>query len=157
MAAILDNVRADGCGVTVASGIQVRRVTSAWSPSMLQLSAQPATTGTNAVTLARGAGDPSCAEAEMFYSIEDIVQDWAGGATNFGLQLRAANESDVTNWRMYRSSENGDPAKGPKLIGLHPSHQTRRHHSRERRHRCGHCRRPGDARRRRGPDGLAQG
>ncbi|MET8141278.1 DNRLRE domain-containing protein [Sphaerisporangium sp. NPDC005288] len=110
------NYKSNDCGTSVGSGIQVRRVTGAWSPSALQLTAQPTTTGTNAVTLARAAGDPSCAEAEMYYSIEGIVQDWADGAANYGLQLRAANENDATNWRMYRSSENGDPAKGPKLI-----------------------------------------
>ncbi|GAA2820891.1 hypothetical protein [Nonomuraea rubra] len=59
---------------------------------------------------------PNCAEAELYYSIEGIVQDWANGMANHGVQLRAANESDATNWRMYRSSEAGDPAVIPKLI-----------------------------------------
>ncbi|MGW4642206.1 DNRLRE domain-containing protein [Sphaerisporangium sp. NPDC004334] len=110
------NYKSNACGTTVGSGIQVRRVTAAWTPSSLQLSAQPATTTTGAVTLARAAGEPDCAEAELYYSIEDIVQAWADGAADQGLQLRAANEGDTTNWRMFRSAENGDPAKGPKLI-----------------------------------------
>ncbi|MEV6987561.1 DNRLRE domain-containing protein [Sphaerisporangium sp. NPDC051017] len=107
------NYKSNACGTSVESGIQVRRITSDWSPSTLTLSNQPSTTTTGALIEKAAAGEPDCAENEIYYSIESIVQDWANGAADYGVQLRAANESDSTNWRMYRSSESA--GTGPVL------------------------------------------
>jgi len=108
------NYKSNACGSSVGSGIQVRRVTSDWMQSTLTLSNQPSTTTSGAITQKAAAGDPNCAEAELYYSIENIVQAWADGASDYGVQLRAANESDATNWRMYRSSESA--GTGPVLF-----------------------------------------
>ncbi|MGJ6961549.1 DNRLRE domain-containing protein [Streptosporangium sp. G11] len=101
------NYKSNACGSSVGSGIQVRRITSSWVPSTLTMSNQPSTTTTGAIVERSAAGEPDCAEAELYYSVENIVQAWADGADDYGFQLRAANESDATNWRMYRSAESG--------------------------------------------------
>lgn len=118
------NYKSNTCGSSVGSGIQIRRVSSYWKSADLTLSNQPPTTAEDAVTLKTAAGDPGCAAAELFYSIEGITQDWADGQPGYGVQLRAANESDATNWRMYYSSENSDTAHRPKLVIDHEPRAT---------------------------------
>ncbi|GAA3618288.1 hypothetical protein GCM10022419_124800 [Nonomuraea rosea] len=108
------NYKSNTCASSVGSGIQVRRITSDWASSTLTMSTQPSTTTTGAVVLGTATGDPGCAEAELYYSVENIVQTWANGAADYGFQLRATDESDTTNWRMYRSSESA--ATGPVLF-----------------------------------------
>ncbi|GIH99345.1 DNRLRE domain-containing protein [Planobispora takensis] len=95
--------KSNACGMVVGSGIQVRRITSAWTK--VTLSAQPTTTAEDAITNRASYGAPNCKEEWLWWSIEGIVADWANGAPNYGLQVRAANESDVTNWRMFHSAE----------------------------------------------------
>ncbi|MEV6985327.1 DUF4082 domain-containing protein [Sphaerisporangium sp. NPDC051017] len=112
----LSNYKSNACGSSVGSGVQVRRVTSAWQSSTLTLAAQPSTTTTGAVTNTNAYGDPDCAESTMLFSIESILQAWSDGTPNYGLQIRAVNEADATNWRMFRSSENTAGMPGPKII-----------------------------------------
>ncbi|GIH78219.1 hypothetical protein Plo01_46480 [Planobispora longispora] len=95
--------KSNACGMVVGSGIQARRVTAAWTK--VTLSAQPATTTEDAVTNRASYGAPNCKEEWLWWSIEGIVADWANGAANHGLQMRAANENDTTNWRMFHSAE----------------------------------------------------
>nr|BFE79448.1 hypothetical protein GCM10020093_020490 [Planobispora longispora] len=64
-----------------------------------------ATTTEDAVTNRASYGAPNCKEEWLWWSIEGIVADWANGAANHGLQMRAANENDTTNWRMFHSAE----------------------------------------------------
>ncbi|MEU6744565.1 DNRLRE domain-containing protein [Streptosporangium sandarakinum] len=118
------NYKSNTCGTAVGSGIQVRRITSYWKSADLTLANQPPTTTEDAVTLKTAAGAPDCASAELYYSIEGIVQDWADGQPGYGIQLRAANEGDATNWRMYYSSENTDTAHRPKLVVDHQPRAT---------------------------------
>ncbi|MFG1880167.1 DUF4082 domain-containing protein [Sphaerisporangium sp. NPDC049003] len=111
----LSNYKSNACGSSVGSGMQVRRVTSAWQPSTLTLAAQPSTTATDAVTNTKAYGDPDCAESTMLFSIESMLQAWSDGTPNYGMQIRAVNESDITNWRMFRSSENTSGMPGPMI------------------------------------------
>ncbi|MCK2212213.1 DNRLRE domain-containing protein [Actinomadura sp. ATCC 31491] len=116
------NYRSNACGNVVGSGIQVRRVTGEWNPSTISWSSQPATT-TSGQVVNQAAYSDTCSwgEGELYYSIEPIAQAWADGAADNGLLLRAANESDATNWRQYRSAEYGYSAgttgpRGPVLF-----------------------------------------
>jgi hypothetical protein len=113
------NYRSNDCGNAVGSGIVVRRITAAWSPSTLTWSSQPPTT-TSGQSANQAAYSDTCSwgVGELFYSIEAIVQEWASGtAPDYGVQLRAVNESDATNWRQYRSSEyTGTSGRGPVLF-----------------------------------------
>ncbi|MFF4415657.1 DNRLRE domain-containing protein [Streptosporangium sp. NPDC001559] len=124
------NYRSNACGLEVGSGILVRQVTQEWTPSTISWSTQPATTSSNQV-INKAAYSDTCSwgEGELYYSIEGIAQAWANGEPDNGLQLRAVNESEATNWRQYRSAEYGYSAgtsgpRGPVLfIEFEPSQQ----------------------------------
>lgn len=112
------NYRSNTCGMEVGSGIVAKRITSDWNPSTLTWSNQPATTTTNQSANKAAYSDLcSWGEGELYYSIEGIVQDWADGVADYGVQLRAVSESDATNWRQYRASEyTGASGRGPVLF-----------------------------------------
>ncbi|MBB6349893.1 hypothetical protein FHU36_006465 [Nonomuraea muscovyensis] len=115
------NYLSNDCGEFVGSGITARRVTSDWDHLTLQWGNQPSVTNVGADT-EYGAYSPDCAgsmnyEHDLIHSVDTIVQDWADGETNYGFQLRAGDESELRNWRRYRSREqtSGYPAHGPRL------------------------------------------
>ncbi|MFI9848488.1 DNRLRE domain-containing protein [Nonomuraea sp. NPDC051941] len=115
------NYLSNDCGEFVGSGITARRVTSDWDHLTLQWGNQPSVTDVGADT-EYGAYSPDCAgsmnyEHDLIHSVDTIVQDWADGETNYGFQLRAGDESELRNWRRYRSREqtSGYPAHGPRL------------------------------------------
>ncbi|WP_182876624.1 DNRLRE domain-containing protein [Microbispora sp. H10670] len=128
----LSNYKANACGgVAAGLGIRVKRVTSAWSSSTLTQSNHPTSTTTGMVdnTSQAYGYDSSCPEHDMLWSIEDIVQYWTDHpAENYGLQVRAVSETQATNWRMYRSSENTVGADGPRLTIQWNSYPTVPHH-----------------------------
>ncbi|MEV8638853.1 DNRLRE domain-containing protein [Streptosporangium sp. NPDC051023] len=115
------NYLSNDCGQYVGSGITARRVISDWDHLTLQWNAQPSVTSTGADT-EYGAYSPDCSgsmnyEHDLIHSVDDIVQEWADGEANYGFQLTAGNESELRNWRRYRSREqtSGYPAHGPRL------------------------------------------
>ncbi|MGW0195415.1 DNRLRE domain-containing protein [Nonomuraea sp. NPDC003201] len=115
------NYLSNDCGEFVGSGITARRVTSDWDHLTLAWGDQPSVTNVGADT-EYGAYSPDCAgsmnyEHDLIHSVDTIVQDWADGETNYGFQLRAGDESELRNWRRYRSREqtSGYPAHGPRL------------------------------------------
>jgi RHS repeat-associated protein len=114
----LSNYKSNACGTAAGAGIQARQVTSAWVPSTLTLANQPTTTATGAVTSTKAFGFTGCtAESDMLWSIEPTLQAWSDGtAGNYGVQLRAVNETEATDWRMFRSAEN--------TVGVHPPQLT---------------------------------
>jgi hypothetical protein len=76
---------------------------------------QPSVTSTGQITES-AAYSPDCTsgsaswagkEWDLVYSIDEIVQAWSDGASNYGVQLTAGSESDSTNWRRYRTDEAG--------------------------------------------------
>ncbi|MEV4898703.1 Ig-like domain-containing protein, partial [Nonomuraea sp. NPDC055795] len=118
---VLWNYLSNDCGLYVGSGITARRVTSDWDQLTLQWGDQPSVTNVGADT-EYGAYSPDCAgsmnyEHDLIHSVNGIVQAWAGGEPNYGFQLRAGDESELRNWRRYRSREetSGYPAHGPRL------------------------------------------
>ncbi|MFG2558125.1 DNRLRE domain-containing protein [Streptomyces sp. NPDC048496] len=103
---------------TSGSGTQIRRVTSSWTNSGLTWGAQPSTTDTGAVTSTKALGFSSaCPAGTVNFNVAGIVQAWADGAANYGVQVRGVTETDSTTWRRYRSSKYaaGDNAVEPHL------------------------------------------
>ncbi|WP_182902415.1 DNRLRE domain-containing protein [Microbispora sp. H10830] len=105
------NHLSNDCGTSVGSGITVRRITSDWSPYSMTWNNQPSVTSTGAYT-GYGAYSPDCTsnlwaakQWDLIYRVNGIVQKWADGEPNYGVQLTAGNESDSTNWRRYRTTE----------------------------------------------------
>ncbi|MGW0586703.1 DNRLRE domain-containing protein [Streptosporangium sp. NPDC002607] len=115
------NYLSNDCGEFVGSGITARRVISDWDHLTLQWNSQPSVTSVGADT-EYGAYSPDCSgsmnyEHDLIHSVDTIVQEWANGEPNYGFQLTAGNESELRNWRRYRSREqtSGYPAHGPRL------------------------------------------
>ncbi|WP_436700278.1 DNRLRE domain-containing protein [Nocardioides sp. BYT-33-1] len=102
-------------GSCTGSPVRVSRVTSAWTES-IKWSTQPQATATGSATTSTAYGRTGCAdEGVAAWDATAIVQAWAGGAANHGVQVRADSESSATGYRQYRSLENGDSAKLPTL------------------------------------------
>ncbi|MFF3246450.1 DNRLRE domain-containing protein [Streptomyces sp. NPDC002870] len=96
------------------SGVQVRRITSAWDPAAISWSAQPSTTATGAVTSTAAKGyNSSCPAGHVSWDVDTIVQDWADGQANHGIRLAAVNETDTLTWRRYRSANYVDGSHDP--------------------------------------------
>ncbi|MET9340309.1 DNRLRE domain-containing protein [Nonomuraea sp. NPDC003804] len=115
------NYLSNDCGLFVGSGITARRVTSDWDHLTLQWGGQPSVTSAGADT-EYGAYSPDCSgsmnyEHDLIHYVNPIVQAWADGEPNYGFQLTAGDESELRNWRRYRSREqtSGYPAHGPRL------------------------------------------
>ncbi|MFD5429480.1 DNRLRE domain-containing protein [Streptomyces sp. NPDC127084] len=112
---------------TTGAGTQVRRITGDWSSSSVTWGAQPATTDSGAVTNKAALGySSSCPAGTMNYDIDAIVQSWADGWPNYGLQIRSADESDSLTWRRFRSSDyaSGDNSAEPHLTVTYNSYTT---------------------------------
>ncbi|OPG11394.1 hypothetical protein B1L11_20480 [Microbispora sp. GKU 823] len=109
---ILWNYYSNACGERVGSGITARQITSDWDELTLTWNNQPSVTNTGADTEYGAYSDYNCTGSmayawDLIHSVDDIVQAWVDGATNYGIQLTAGSESDVTNWRRYRTDEAG--------------------------------------------------
>ncbi|OPG10475.1 hypothetical protein B1R27_02200 [Streptomyces sp. GKU 895] len=110
---------------TAGAGTQIRRITSAWSSSTVTWDEQPSTTTTGAITstAAKGYSD-DCPAGTVNFDIDDIVQSWADGSTNYGIQVRGASETDSLTWRRYRSANyvSGDNSVEPHLTVTYNSY-----------------------------------
>ncbi|MFG2733012.1 DNRLRE domain-containing protein [Streptomyces canus] len=113
---------------TSGAGTQVRRITSSWSSSDVTWGVQPSTTTTGAVTstAAKGYSSTDCPAGTVNFDIDAIVQAWASGSANYGLQVRGADESDSLTWRRFRSANyaSGDTSVEPHLTVTYNSYAT---------------------------------
>ncbi|MFF8531684.1 DNRLRE domain-containing protein [Streptomyces sp. NPDC015532] len=112
---------------TTGAGTQVRRITSDWSSSTVTWAAQPTTTTTGAVTNTAALGYSSaCPAGTMNFDLDSIVQAWADGSANYGLQVRGASETDSATWRRFRSANyiSGDNSVEPHLTVTYNSYAT---------------------------------
>ncbi|MEW1837379.1 DNRLRE domain-containing protein [Nonomuraea angiospora] len=105
------NYQSNECGTSVGSGITARRITSYWEDMTLLWSSQPSVTSVGADT-EYGAYSEDCTGSmnypwNLTHTLNGIVQEWVNGATNYGIQLTAGNESELRNWRRYTSEDAG--------------------------------------------------
>ncbi|MFL6090457.1 MAG: RHS repeat-associated core domain-containing protein [Aeromicrobium sp.] len=109
----LSNFETGSCAGTP---VTVSRVSAAWTASSINYLQQPATVPDGAASTSEAHGAAGCPdEATVDFNVLQIVTAWLGGAANYGVQIKSADESAVTAFRKYRSSENGSPAKAPTL------------------------------------------
>ncbi|MEU7890653.1 DNRLRE domain-containing protein [Microbispora bryophytorum] len=118
----LFNYAAPQCG-SFGSGIQARRVTSAWDAYNITWNSQPSTTSEDAVTRRDAYSVDWCPDGNggtITYDITAMAQDWAAGKPQYGVQLRAVDESGVDDWRDYDSMEaTFDGAQPPALTATY--------------------------------------
>ncbi|MEU1516243.1 DNRLRE domain-containing protein [Streptomyces sp. NPDC005811] len=104
---------------------QAKRVTSTLNTTTLTWGAQPSTTTTNMATNSGHWGySSSCPANWSNWTLTGMVQDWANGATNNGIQLRSSDETDSTNWRRFRSANYTTSGYAPKLVVTYNSYAT---------------------------------
>jgi len=110
---------------TSGAATAARRITSSWSSSSVTWAAQPSTTATGAASNTGHWGySSSCPANWSNWNLKTIVQAWADGSTNYGLQLRSADESDSTSWRRFRSANYTTSGYAPKLVVTYNSYPT---------------------------------
>ncbi|WP_170991291.1 DNRLRE domain-containing protein [Herbidospora galbida] len=111
------NYQSNECGISVYSGVTARRITSDWDELDLEWGSQPTVTNTGADTEYGAYGDDCTGSMgyawDLTHSLNGIVQAWIDGATNYGIRLTAGNESDLRNWRRYRSEDAGGCRTAP--------------------------------------------
>ncbi|MCX4909591.1 DNRLRE domain-containing protein [Streptomyces sp. NBC_00878] len=102
---------------------QAKRITSALDTTTLTWGAQPSTTTTNMATNSGHWGyDASCPANWSNWTLTGMVQDWANGAANYGIQLRSSDETASTNWRRFRSANYTTAGYAPKLVVTYNSY-----------------------------------
>ncbi|WP_327696985.1 DNRLRE domain-containing protein [Streptomyces sp. NBC_00459] len=110
---------------TEGTGTVVRRITESWSSSTITWADKPAGTSTGQVinTAAKGYSS-DCPAGTMNFDIDDIVQAWADGTTNYGLLVRGVSETDSYTWRRFRSANyvSGDGSTEPHLTVTYNSY-----------------------------------
>ncbi|MEU6536431.1 DNRLRE domain-containing protein [Streptomyces sp. NPDC047000] len=110
---------------TTGAATQAQRITSSWSSTSITWGAQPTTTDTGTATNTGHWGyDSSCPANWSNWNLQNIVQSWADGATNYGLQISAASEKDSTTWRRFRSANYTTSGYAPKLVVTYNSYAT---------------------------------
>jgi len=110
---------------TSGAATQARRITSTWSSSSITWGAQPSTTTTGVATNTGHWGySSSCPAAWSNWNLQTITQAWADGSTNYGLQIRSADETDSTTWRRFRSANYTTSGYAPKLVVTYNSYAT---------------------------------
>ncbi|WP_327695819.1 DNRLRE domain-containing protein [Streptomyces sp. NBC_00459] len=111
---------------TSGAATQARRITSSWSSSSVTWSAQPTTTTTGVATNTGHWGySSSCPAAWSSWNMQPIVQAWADGSANYGVQLRSADETDPTTWRRFRSANYTTSGYAPQLVVTYNSYPTK--------------------------------
>ncbi|WP_225839514.1 DNRLRE domain-containing protein [Streptomyces sp. NK08204] len=110
------------CG-TSGAATDAKRITSSWSSSTITWGVQPTTTTTSKASNTGHWGyDSSCPANWSSWNLQAMVQDWANGSTNYGLQVAAASESDSTTWRRFRSADYTTAGYAPKLVVTYNSY-----------------------------------
>ncbi|MEU1623131.1 DNRLRE domain-containing protein [Streptomyces sp. NPDC005722] len=110
---------------TGGPGTQARRITTPLDTVNITWGTQPSTTTTNMATNTGHWGyDSSCPAAYSNWTLTGMVQDWADGAANYGIQVRSADETDPTTWRRFRSANYTTAGYAPKLSVTYNSYAT---------------------------------
>ncbi len=103
-------------GACAGTATRISRVTGSWSLSTVNWANQPTVTADGSTTTTGSYGTTGCAtETRVGFDATAIVNAWRGGADRRGVRLSADNESLNTGYRAFRSLENGDVTKVPKL------------------------------------------
>ncbi|WP_406271152.1 DNRLRE domain-containing protein [Actinacidiphila glaucinigra] len=108
---------------TTGTGTQAKRITSLLDTTTITWGTQPSTTTDSMATNTGHWGyDSSCPANWSSWTLTGMVQDWADGAANYGIQLRSADEKAPTTWRRFRSANYTTTGYAPKLVVTYNSY-----------------------------------
>lgn len=108
-----------------AATTDAERITSSWDSSSITWGTRPTTTTTNKATNSGHWGyNSSCPANWSNWNLQAMVQDWANGSANNGLQLGSSNENDSSSWRRFRSANYSTAGYAPKLVVTYDSYVT---------------------------------
>jgi RHS repeat-associated protein len=104
-------------GACAGTAVRVSRITGNWTEGGLTWGNQPTVTSAGSATSTGSFGASACpGEGIVSFDMTAIVNDWINGAWNVGVRVSADNESAASGYRKFRSVENGDASKAPKLV-----------------------------------------
>ncbi|WP_306425463.1 DNRLRE domain-containing protein [Streptomyces hilarionis] len=107
---------------TTGPATLAKRVITSWDSPSVTWGAQPGTTTGSQSSNTGHWGGPTCSPNWSNWTLTSMVQDWAGGIANYGIQLRGADEKDSTTWRRFRSANYTTAGYAPKLVVTYNSY-----------------------------------
>jgi RHS repeat-associated protein len=110
-------------GSCTGSAIRASRITEAWSTASISWSNQP-TVGAMSGDYSPAKGySSSCAGGDAAFDVAEMVQAWADdGSLNYGIRLKAVDETSNNTWRKYRSADYGDSTTIPRIAYTYNSY-----------------------------------
>lgn len=110
----LQNFDSNSCA---GSQINVNRVTETWAANSLNWNNQPAYTSTDTASFNPAYGySANCPASQASWDVTAIVSYWAAHqGENYGLRIKAADESDPHSWRRYRALDSQMDSVLPRL------------------------------------------
>ncbi|MEN3540967.1 DNRLRE domain-containing protein [Microbispora sp. ZYX-F-249] len=97
------------------TGPLVQQITSNWDQTTLTWANKPSVTTTGQASIPSSAVHRGVAE-DLTWTVTPIVQAWASGTANYGVQVRAANEAnDLVGMGFHSAEMTGAGAKPPLL------------------------------------------
>lgn len=109
----LQNYSANSC---TAASIRAYRITSSWSETAATWNNQPSISSDFTSNSAAHGYSSACPAADAAWDVTSFVTGWAAGSyTNYGIELRAANESNTDTFRAYRATEANMPNLEPRI------------------------------------------
>ncbi|MFB7275297.1 DNRLRE domain-containing protein [Streptomyces sp. NPDC056244] len=102
---------------TTGPPTEVRRITTPLDTTTVTWATRPSTTATGAANNTGHWGyDASCPANWSNWNLTSIVQAWADGTANYGVQVNSTDEKDSTTWRRFRSANYTTAGFAPKLV-----------------------------------------
>lgn len=111
-------------GTCTASAIRVSRVLSDWTLPDLTWSNQPNVGAEKYADLSTAYGATStCPAGDATWDLTDMVTGWHDGFPNYGLRIKAVDETSSNTWRRYRSANyTTNTSLHPKLVVTYNSY-----------------------------------
>jgi hypothetical protein len=104
--------------------IRVSRLTQDWSPATITWTNQPTASTDNDVDFLPAYGiEPTCPNANASWNVTNLVRGWQSGSyPNYGVRVKAVNESNNAAYRSYVSGNYSNAVLRPKIIWTYNSY-----------------------------------
>lgn len=104
-------------GSCTGSAIRINRIIESWRLVDATMSFPDVGVANTADYVPAHGYNSNCGADNANFDVTGIVGSWAGGTPNYGLRIKAVDETSNFTWRKYRSADyDSAPAFQPKLI-----------------------------------------